>query len=154
MINFTGTTPSPIITPLIKQKKMLNSLNYVTNNLKNNNKSNNLINDERLMIQKNARYSKPVTAKSAVVVRMATLTQFSKKFTKQNSISAINTAINNNNNNYLTNNKKLNDSSILNDSFPQSSIEDDYSRSNIIPKINDNVSLVSSKITLFKKSVS
>jgi hypothetical protein len=152
MINFTGTTPSPIITPLNKQKKMLNSLNYVTNNLKNNNKSNNLINDERLMIQKNARYSKPVTAKSAVVVRMATLTQFSKKFTKQNSISAINTAINNNN--YLTNNKKLNDSSILNDSFPQSSIEDDYSRSNIIPKINDNVSLVSSKITLFKKSVS
>jgi len=150
MINFTGTTPSPIITPLIKQKKMLNSLNYVTNNLKNNNKTNNLINDERLMIQKNARYSKPVTAKSAVVVRMATLTQFSKKFTKQNSISAINTAINNN----LTNNKKLNDSSILNESFPQSSIEDDYSRSNIIPKINDNVSLVSSKITLFKKSVS
>ena len=158
LVNVTGATNSTIPTPLPspitpakeqanKQKKTLTS-----SPLFSNAKKLNLINEEKLLMEKNARYSK-TTAKSAVVVRMATLSNYGKKIDKQNSISAI--MFSKNSDNLL--NKKLNDSLACIDSLKHSSVDEEYgttsAKFNVIPKINDNASPVSSKISLFKKSV-
>lgn len=95
LVNVTGATNSPVPTPMPspifsattkeqtnnKKNKILTSSPFVSANAKKLN----LINEEKLLMEKNARYSK-TTAKSAVVVRMTTLTNHSKKIDKQNSI--------------------------------------------------------------------
>lgn len=172
-INITGATPSPMpspapspmpsqsgaTTPVPPGKKnkffTTSPFSYINSNV-NNVKKLNLINEEKLMIEKNARYAKATPkANSAVVVRMSTLSNFAKKIDKQNSISAIMINKGNNNNNANNDlNRKLNEAYIYNDSLKQLSIDEDCSRLNMPTRISDNVSPVSSKISLFKKTVS
>lgn len=154
LVNVTGATPSPCPSPIpSKKSKIFNPLpfNILSGNVSNAKKLN-LINEEKLLIEKNARYSKTtIKSGSAVVVRMSTLSNFGKKIDKQNSISAlmINKG-NSNQDNVLT--KRLNEACIYNDSF-KSSIDEECTKYNAVSKINDSVSPVSSKISLFKKSV-
>jgi len=158
LVTVTGATNSPMPTPLpspiptAKDQANKNKKNFTSSPLFSNSKKLNLIDEEKLLMEKNARYSK-TTAKSAVVVRMATLSNYSKKIDKQNSISAI--MFSKNSDNLL--NKKLNDSLACIDSLKHSSVDEDNgmasTKFNVIPKINDNASPVSSKISLFKKSV-